>query len=429
MARLLSYIRDKTRELGFRRYAAHISWMLFARILTMLVALVATSYIARMLGPTLYGELSYALSFTALFGFIAALGIDQVLYREILLKPEKRNEFMGTAVALRVASGVLAVIVCVGTALLLGVGGLSLLLIAILATTFVFGAGILLGQEFQADAEAKYPSILAIGITVGLNVFKIAAIAFGFGVIGLAFVLALEPIFYIVGLWYLRHRRYGSLRAWKVDPSLVRMILIDATPLMFVSAFYMVYARIDQVLIKHMVGATSVGHYDAAVRISELWYFVPAIIITGLIPAIANAKRVDDALYKKRAKKLLFYMAGAAVLVAGINVVFADLFVSIVFGASFAASAHILMWYVWSNVGSALVHVSQQVLILENMTKHILFGTLCGMVVNVALCLWLIPLHGMAGAAVASIVSYAVPFLTLFLMKRTRAFLLSIIFA
>jgi len=427
MRNVFSYLATKRRDFGTRRYATHISWMFFARMASLVVAFAATAYIARSLGPTSYGELSYALSFTALFGFIAALGIDQVLYREILLRPEKRNVFMGTAILLRIASGLVALCISVSVALLLGVDTLSLILIAILSTTFVFGAGALLGQEFQADAEAKYPSLLSILITVILNVLKIAAIALGEGVIVLAAVLALEPILYLVGLAYLRHRRYGSLRSWSFDPSLIVMILTQAAPLMFVSAFYMVYARIDQVLIKHMIDTESVGYYDAAVRLVEFWYFVPGIIITGLIPAIANAKRTNTELYFKRTKKLLLAMGGMAIFVAVANALLAEAFVFVVFGAAFAAAAPVLALYVWSLIGSALVHVAQQILILEKLSMHILAASFAGMAANIALCLLWIPAYGMAGAALASVIAYGVPFLALFVAPRTRRLFISIL--
>lgn len=427
MRDLFFYFQTKLAHFGVRRYAAHLGWLFFARIATLAIAFVATTYIARSLGPVAYGELSYAISFTALFGFIASLGIDQVLYREILLEPSKRNIYMGTAIVLRLLSGAIAMAIAIITALMIAADPLSLTLIAILATTFVFGTGQLLGQEFQADAEAKYPSLLAIAITIILNVLKIIVIANDEGVIYLGAVLALEPILYLIGLAYLRRQRYGPLSNWSFDTSLVRPILVASAPLMFVSAFYMVYARIDQVFIKHMIDTASVGYYDAAVRLVELWYFVPSIIITGLVPAIANAKRTNDTLYHKRAKKLLFAVLIGAISIAALNSLAAELIVSIVFGASFAAAAPVLALYVWSNVGSALVYVSQQILILEKLSFQILIASFCGMATNVVLCLLWIPEHGMAGAALASVVAYIIPFCTLFLVPRTRALFISIL--
>ncbi|MCC7004683.1 oligosaccharide flippase family protein, partial [Candidatus Nomurabacteria bacterium] len=47
----------------------------------MAISFLATIFIARKLGPMNYGQLSYALSFVSIFGFIASLGIEQVLYR------------------------------------------------------------------------------------------------------------------------------------------------------------------------------------------------------------------------------------------------------------------------------------------------------------------------------------------------------------
>ena len=49
--------------------------------------------------------------------------------------------------------------------------------------------------------------------------------------------------------------------------------------------------KIDQVMIKEMLGAEAVGQYAAAVRLSEVWYFIPIIIASSLFPAIVILKK------------------------------------------------------------------------------------------------------------------------------------------
>src|SRR3990167_753097 len=66
----------KRHDTGLQRYTKNLSWMFFARIATMAIGLIATAYIARNLGPTSYGELSYAVSFVMLISVFASLGND-----------------------------------------------------------------------------------------------------------------------------------------------------------------------------------------------------------------------------------------------------------------------------------------------------------------------------------------------------------------
>jgi O-antigen/teichoic acid export membrane protein len=88
-----NYIKEKWNHEGFQKYFKNTGWMFISRILCMAVSFLTTLYIARKLGPTNYGQLNYSISFISIFSFIATLGIDNVLYRDIIkiLKRKKNS--------------------------------------------------------------------------------------------------------------------------------------------------------------------------------------------------------------------------------------------------------------------------------------------------------------------------------------------------
>lgn len=419
----IRYAREKAQHGGIQRYSRNLGWMFAARIASMGISFLAIAYMARNLGPTSYGELSYAISYTSLFAFLASLGIEQVLYRELLAHPERRNVIMGTAIGLRAFAGALTAIVSVSLALALSADTLSPILIAILSTSFFFSTFQLLGQEFQADVRAKLPSLLSILVTVILNALKIFVIMRGEGVIYLAFVLALEPILYMLGYVILRHRHYGPLTSFTFDRTVAWSLLRDALPLTFVAAFAMIYARIDQVFLRHLIDVTAVGYYDAAVRLSEVWYFVPNIIAAGLFPAIMNGRKESTALYAARTRKLFMFILLATVVIACMTALLSPLLVQIVFGPEFVEAGPVLRIYVWSNIGIGVGLVTQYILIAERMNVYIAISAALGMIVNIGLCILLIPVWGMEGAALGSVVAYLVPFVALLGFRPTRTLL------
>lgn len=420
------YLKQKSKHPSVQKHTKNIGWMFFAKLSGMVIAFITTAYIARHLGPTNYGQLSYALSFTALFGFISSLGIDQILYRELIRFPEKRNEYMGTALALRVTAGAVSVILCTASAFIWSSNDVSLILIFLVSLTFVFGSFQLLGYEFQAEAKSKYPSILSFVVVLILNALKIVVILFDQGVIYLAGILVLEPILYGLGYWYLRTREYGSVRNWKFDRHIAVSFLKDSTPLIFATAFFAVYARIDQVMIKNMINAEAVGLYDSAVRISEIWYFIPNILVAALFPAVINAKKISAELYHKRAKKLFLFVISVAILTALPTALLSEYLITLIFGVGFIGALPVLQIYVWSNIGNALNLLMIGFLVAENQTKIISIATFCGMLSNVILNIIFIPKYGMSGAAFASLISYMIPFLSLFLFRETRVLMLNI---
>ena len=87
---------------GFRKYFANTSWLLGERILRITVSLFVAIYVARYLGPERYGLLSYALSFVWLFSTLASLGLDDILLRELVNNPEKRQYLIGTVFWLKI---------------------------------------------------------------------------------------------------------------------------------------------------------------------------------------------------------------------------------------------------------------------------------------------------------------------------------------
>lgn len=421
-----AYIKGKARHPGVQRHSRNIGWMFFAKVASMVISLIATFIIARHLGPTNYGQLSYALNFTSLFAFLASLGIDQVLYRDLIKYPEKRDVYMGTALRLKLVAAVITVFLCTLSAIIWSAKDISLFLIFLVSLTFVFTPFQLLGYEFQAEAKAKYPSIVSLLVTLILNALKIVVILFDKGVIYLALIVLLEPILYAIGYLYLRIKKYGAIQNWTFDRATAATMLKDSFPLIFSLAFFSVYSGIDQVMIKNMLSTESAGLYGSAVSISEAWYFIPNIIVGALFPVIVNAKKISESVYYERIKKLFLLLAFISIGTALPTAILSKYLIRVIFGASFLGAVGVLQIYVWSNVGAALNLLAEQVLVAENLTAIISLTTFLGMASNVLLNIYLIPRYGMPGAAYASLISYLVPFFSLLLFKNSKKIFLNI---
>jgi O-antigen/teichoic acid export membrane protein len=422
-----AYITEKWRHAGFQKYFRNTGWIFGGKIFSLIISFIATAYIARNLGPTNYGQLSYAISYVGLFGFIASLGLDQIVYRDIIRFPEKKNKYLTTAFLIKSLAAIITICICTGVAFFLSSKDVSLFLIFIISLTFLFNPFQLLNYEFQAEAKSKYPTLVSLVAVLILNTLKIIVIFNNQGVIYLALIILLEPILMGAGLLYYRLKIYGGFKEIIFDKTIALNLLRDSFPLIFATAFFGIYARIDQVMIKNMLNTESVGLYDAAVRISELWYFLPNIIVASLFPAIINAKNVSQEIYYRRIKKLFIVVLVVSLTTAVITTFLSKYFILIIFGVGFMGAVSVLNIYVWSNIGATLNMLSQQILISENLSKKISIMIFLGMIINVSLNFWLIPVYGISGAAVATLISYIIPFVSLFLFKNTRRLMLNII--
>ena len=169
----------------------------------------------------------------------------------------------------------------------------------------------------------------------------------------------------------------------------------------------MIYLRIDQIMIKEILGEYEVGIYSAAKRISEAFYFVPMLICASLFPAILNAKKQSEELYKKRLQALYTFMVWTAIAIALSITFLADWIVALLFGRAYIDAAQVLIIHVWASIFVFLIVASGKWLIIENLQKLSFWRAFSGSVLNILLNVILIPNYGVNGAAVATLISYS----------------------
>ncbi|WP_216644970.1 oligosaccharide flippase family protein [Microcystis aeruginosa] len=77
-----------------------------------------------------------------------------------------------------------------------------------------------------------------------------------------------------------------------------------------------IYMKIDRLMLGNMANAQAVGNYAAAVRFSEIWYFIAIAICSSAFPAIIRAKQRSREEYYARLQQLYNLMAWIALVIA-----------------------------------------------------------------------------------------------------------------
>lgn len=405
---------------GFKRYLANTGWMAFTRIFMMILSFFITIYVIRYLGPHNYGLLSYAVSFVGMFGFIASVGVDLVVYRELIKNPEREPEIMGSALLLRLIGGTLATTLAIGAAVLLHDEMIDRILIILISLTLFGSAWQVITYPFQAKVLSKYPSIVTLTTAIVLAAAKVGIIVSDKGIIFFALVLVLESALYalLYILFYTHH--FGSIRAWRINKTTVSELFFDSLPLLLSTVSILIYARIDQVMLRHYIDATAVGIYDAAVRLSDAWYIIPNILLGSLFPALVNARKNHDASYRTRLKHLGVLLFAASIIIAIPTSIFASKIIEILYGASYASSSTVLTIYIWSLAGFSLGQLMNMFLVAENYSSIYLVSSVVTVLINVGLNIICIPLWGVNGAAFATLVSYSLMAVVPFCYRRVR---------
>lgn len=391
---------------GFRRYFANTGWMFAGQMFSLLISFFIGAWLARYLGPQNFGVLSFSMSFAGLFSFIASMGIDSILSRELVKFPEKENELMGTALDLKLIGGTTAFLLSFTATFLFEQDPFIRLLIILFSFTFILQATGVISTFFQANVLAKKVIKVQLYVMTFSSILKILAIVFGLGVSWIMLIYVLDSAWGGWGL-ILAYRKNGyRIKAWKFNWKLALEILKDSWPMMLSGAAISIYMKIDQVMIGNILGETKVGLYAAAVKISEIWYFIPVIICTSLFPAIVNAKMGDNALYKKRLHNLYWLMFILASSLAVPISILAKPLVVLIFGSRYLPAAGALQIHIWAGLGVFWGVALGQYLVSENRTLINLILTLSSAILNIILNLFLIRSWGINGAALATLISY-----------------------
>ncbi len=391
---------------GFKKHFKNTGWSLVTRVASLIISFFVTIYMVRYLGPENYGQISYAVSFVGIFSIIATLGIDSILYRDLVSHPEKTGELMGTALGLKLMSGVFASLLTIISAFLISPRDISFYLILIISLTFIFNSFNIIVYEFQSRVQQKYPALISLFIVIGLNILKILVFYFDKGVYYLSFILLLESILYASMYVLFRKKIYGSFSGWYFKGETAFYILKSSWPLIITAVFSVIYTRIDQVMLKNMVNTSTVGIYDAAVRLSEVWNFIPGIIVSSLFPAIISAKKISARTYKRRLLALLGGLIGLSVAIAIPTSLFSNQIIKVLYGSQYAASSIVLSIYIWSGIWISMSLLLHYFLVNEDKPRVLFYTSLFAMVINIILNLLLIPIYGAVGAAWATFISY-----------------------
>ena len=387
----------------------NIGWLFFDKILRMGVGLIVSVWIARYLGPEQFGLLNFATAFVGLFGAIAGLGLHSIVVRDIVRDPDGKEATLGTAAVLQFFGGLLAyALILVVIFWLRPDDTLAKFLVAILGSVMLFKASEVAVCWFESQVLSKYIVWVQNGTFLVFAAIKVVLILQNAPLLAFAWAMMAEALVVAVLMLVMLGLRGLRLRQLQVTLSRAKTLLGDSWPLIISGFAITIYMKIDQIMLGQMVGDEAVGIYSAAVRISEVWYFIPMAIVASVFPAILEAKKRDEKQYYNRLQELYDHLTILAVTVAAIMAVISGLLISILFGEAYQNADAVLAIHIWAGIFVSMGVARGKWLLAENLQYMGYWYVGLGMVVNILGNYFMIPLFGVIGAAVTTLLSQAV---------------------
>lgn len=201
-------------------------------------------------------------------------------------------------------------------------------------------------------------------------------------------------------------RIYRDIFSGHYDFSLLKRMLVYSSPLVVNSISWSITNLTDKVMLERCLSTSAVGIYSAASKIPTLLSLITNVFAQAWTISLIQDYQTDkDSKFYKNIFMLNHFAIIAATLVI---LMFNNNVILLVLGNAFSESVRYVPVLLIGTVFLAYSNFCSPIYSALKLSKHIMYTSLCGAIVNVILNFVLIPLLGVMGACIATAVSYMV---------------------
>jgi len=404
-------------------YLKNTAWLLFEKLFRMGIVLGINVLLARYLGVSDFGFLAYSLSLLSTVMIFTHLGLAGVVIKELVLKKYESNLILATVFYLKLVGAILGFFILIIVDFTTeSIGSINFYILLIISLSIFFKPFSVIESYFLANVEAKYISISTTISLIITTLLKVIFMILSLNFIWIAFTYLIENFLIALNLLLIYFNRTKIfIGKWNFSLSLSKELLSKSWMIMLGSFFATIYLKSDQIMIKWILGNQEVGIYAVASSLSEVWYFLPSIIVTSLFPKIIEYRESNQEFFYLKFQQLLNILFIIALSIAIIVTFISKDVILFLYGSQYAESGIILSIHIWAGLFIFMREAFSKWIIMEDLLHFSIITHGLGMLLNIGLNLLLIPNYGIIGAAIATIVSYAMAsYISLLFFKKTR---------
>ncbi|AKG21137.1 flippase [Calothrix sp. 336/3] len=390
-----------------QKILSNTSWLLSDRILQMGLGLFIGILVARYLGPVQFGTYNYVLSLVGMFSPIVNMGLNTIVVRDMACEPSRKNETLGTTFGLHIIGALLTLLASIILVYVLDPNDkLTHWLVGIIAAATMFQAFDTIDFWFQSQISSKYVVFSKQTAYVVVCAIRFVLVQIQAPLTAFAWARFAELALCAVGMAivYISQKQYFS--AWNFNWQRAKELLKESFPLIISGLAIYAYSKTDQIMLGSLLSDKSqLGFYSVAVKLAEIFDFLPVIVASSLLPKLSQVKASGDD-YTEKMQIYFDIMLLLWVIIAVPICLCSYWIVTLLYGAYYAPAASILSIYVFGQFSSNLGVARSSFLTIENKLHYSLYFSIAGAALNIALNLYLIPKYQAVGATFATLITY-----------------------
>jgi O-antigen/teichoic acid export membrane protein len=392
--------------------ASNSVMMTAAEIINKLLRIVLVVYIARTLGDSEYGKFSFARAFVSIFVIMAEMGLHPLLIRELARSQKMVKKYLANTLFLK---GFLSVITFT---VILIITRLTCKPPEVQWTILIFAVNLIVSSYvelfrsvFQAFQKMKYDAFLTFFESLFTTVVGMLVLAAGGDMRMLALVFLATSILACTYCVIIVQKFFTPLSI-EFDKSLVRLQIKEALPFGLNFYFSTIYTFGDSVILAFLCADNVVGWYNAAYRLVFVLIFISTGVMKAVYPALSDFFVKDPVKFRKlfdKTFKLMFFLGVSCA--AGVSLLSKPI-TAFLYGDQFTGTPPAMVILMWALACIFMTTVMTYTVSAANRQRFTTKVVGVGALLNIGLNFLLIPRYAHIGAALATLLTEGMIFVS-----------------
>lgn len=395
-------------------------WQIIGKAVTSLSTIIILSLISRNFGEAGTGVFTLALAYLTFFALAVDGGINAHLLPR-LLKSEATYEWR-RLFGLRLSLSFILILLALATALFWPIQELLFKRLV-----FIGATGAILGPAFFVTANAVFQSRLRYDLSVlAASVGSLLTLFFIVMAVRSGFALPNLMAGYVLGwlamaaLSLVLAQKYISNLRPIFNINYIKSIFKEAWPISAALVINVIYFRADTFILSAFRPLSEVGIYNLAYQVFQSALVLPTFIMNGYYPLMLRNLGANQGSFFISLKRALLIMFILAIMGTGAAFVLAGMIVGVLTGGvGFDGSSETLKILSFGFPAFFLSSVLMWTLVALKKYRLVVVIYGAGLIVNIALNLWLIPRYSyLAAAWVTGITEYLILVLQMIILYQ-----------
>lgn len=400
-----------------KRVINNMGWLLGGKIVNMILSFFVSLATARYLGPDNFGSINYVAAYVSFFSSITSLGLSVIVIKEVSMGNEDDNEVIWTGILMRFLTAVFSTVSVIALVSVTDSKDPLIVRIAVLESIGILASAFdTFMYWFQGKLLGKYTSIAGVLAYLGMSLYRIYLLANGADILWFAFATSVDTLILssVLMIFYIKQNGFHL----KVSLALGKRLMRQSYHYMISGLIAILYSKVDQIMLKHMLDSYSVGLYSVALAIAGLWGMIPSAFIQSVSPILYKDAEENRQMFYKRLKQSYAGIWLLNVCWSVLISVFSYWILYLLYGEKYLGAQGALVIVVWYTGISSIGSLTQVYLATEDKNKYVNYFALAGLATDVILNFLLIPKFGIMGAATATLATYTVIHIVMPLVLR-----------